>query len=287
MTRWLVVSVVLALLGGAVITGCVPREVHNKALAAAQRANAELRRSQLALQVAQDENQNVRADLARRQQEVGRKDKLIASLETEKEFLNDSLTKLKDLYDKVAGRKPPPLGTIRVLPARVDEGLRALAGQNAALMEYLPEYGMIKLKGDLTFDKGSTVVKPQAVAALKKLAEIVNTDAAKEFHVYVAGHTDDIPLVKPQTIRDHGTNWGLSSHRALAVVKALFEAGVDQARMGAVGFGKHHPIVPNRAGNKGHPLNRRVEIWIVPPDRFLTAGGTVAPAAPEEVAPQK
>ena len=78
--RSLVVSVVLALLGGAAVTGCVPREVHNKALAAAQRANAELRRSQLALQAAQDENQNVRAALARRQQEVGRKDKLIASL---------------------------------------------------------------------------------------------------------------------------------------------------------------------------------------------------------------
>jgi len=30
------------------------------------------------------------------------------------------------------------------------------------------------------------------------------------------------------------------------------------------GFGEFRPIVPNRAGKKGNPLNRRVEIYIIP-----------------------
>ena len=169
----------------------------------------------------------------------------------------------------------------------MDEALRALAETNSDLMAYLPNYGMIKLKADLTFGKGSAEVNVKAKAALAKLAEIINSDVAKQFHVYVAGHTDDIPLVKPETIRLHGTNWGLSCHRALAVVKVLFEAAVAQQRMGAVGFGKHHPVVPNLAGNKGHPLNRRVEIWIVPPDRFLTAAGAAPSATPPEEEPDE
>ena len=144
-------------------------------------------------------------------------------------------------------------------------------------MEYLPKYGMIKLKADLTFDKGSAKVKPEAVEALKKLAKIVNSDAAKHFGVYVAGHTDDIPLVKPETIRAHGSNWGLSLHRAGAVVKVLAMAGVSQRRLCAMGFSKYHPIAPNKPGHKGNPLNRRVEIWIVPPDRFLTVSNVVQP----------
>jgi chemotaxis protein MotB len=286
--RWMIVSAVVASLVMATTMGCVPKDQYDKALAAARRANDALKESQADREALQEDNRNLRADLARRQQELDGKARLVDSLEREKALLADRFAKLKALYDKLAaGEGVPALPDFRALPPQVDQALRALADRNADLMEYLPKYGMIKLKADLTFAKGKTDLKPEAVAAMKKLAEVVNSDAAKAFHVYIAGHTDNIPLVKPETRQRHGTNWGLSVHRAVAVVRVLFEAGVEQRRMAAVGFSKYHPVVPNLPSNKGHPLNRRVEIWIVPPDRLLTASTVVETEGTEAVVPQK
>ncbi|MDY7009552.1 MAG: OmpA family protein [Planctomycetota bacterium] len=256
--------------------GCVSRDEYNKAVAASQRANEELLKSQSALQAVRADNQKLRDDLNARDAALAAKDKTVANLKQAHEDLLADFKKLDALYKKAVDREVTVAGAnISILPIRMDAALRALVKTNPEMMDYLPEYGMIKLKADLTFAKGSVSVKPDAVAALGKLAEIVNTDEAETFHVYVAGHTDDIPLVKPETIRAHQSNWGLSLHRAGAVVKVLAASGVAQLRMGAMGFSKYHPVAPNKAGNKGNPLNRRVEIWIVPPDRFLTSSSEV------------
>ena len=276
-SRWtlvLLVSVGLLL----VAVGCVPKQKYDEAVAASRRANEQLRKVQAELQTVRSDNQKLRDELASCNAAVANKDKLITQIDQANKDLTEKLHKLKELYDKLAARQSAVGSTtINILPVKVDVALRSLAKENPDLMEYLPKYGMIKLKADLTFDKGSAKVKPEAVEALKKLAKIVNSDAAKHFGVYVAGHTDDIPLVKPETIRAHGSNWGLSLHRAGAVVKVLAMAGVSQRRLCAMGFSKYHPIAPNKPGHKGNPLNRRVEIWIVPPDRFLTVSNVVQP----------
>ncbi len=288
--RWTVLAVSLGLLG-ILSGGCVSKEEFDKATAAARRANEQLRQCQAARQTLRAENQKLQADLDQRLRELNERSDYIAKLEANNSDLSGKLLKLQELYRKAANRRPPGV-SINILPPRVDAALRALARDNSDLMEYLPGYGMIKLKADLTFAKGSVQVRPDAAAALKKLAEIANSDEAKAFHVYVAGHTDDIPLVRPETIKAHGSNWGLSAHRALAVIKVLAAAGLEQRRMAGVAFSKYHPIAPNAPGNKGNELNRRVEIWIVPPDRFLTVGAAAGtpPPAPEPAgtpAPEK
>ncbi len=258
--------------------GCVSQDEYNKAVAASQRANEELLKSQSALQTIRADNQKLRDDLDARDMTLTGKDQVIANLKDAHAGLLADFKKLEALYQKAAGLPVVITGPqISILPLRVDAALRTLVKANPELMDYLPKYGMVKLKADLTFAKGSVGVKPDAVAALGKLAEIVNAGEAKTFHIYVAGHTDDIPLVKPATVRAHKSNWGLSLHRAGAVVKVLAAGGVAQPRMGAMGFSKYHPVAPNAPDNKGNPLNRRVEIWIVPPDRFLTASNVVQP----------
>ena len=272
-------TIIAALAGLALATagGCISQEKYNEALKAQRLARQELLASQTALQKAGEENTTLRADLARAQLDLTDKGDRITDLERDALDLTVKFNQLKTLYDKLASKPPPKAGAISILPRPLDVALTALGEANPELMEYLPKYGMVKLKADLTFDKGSATAKASAVDVLKKLAEIVNRDEAKIFHVYVAGHTDDIPLKKKATIDAHGTNWGLSLHRAGAVVKVLAVAGVGQKRMGAMGFSKYYPVAPNAPGNKGNPLNRRVEIWIVPPDRFLTADGAAAP----------
>jgi len=248
-------------------------------LAANRRCVGQLKETQADLNKLRDDYAKLGDELKGRDAVIAAKAQEIKVLEEANATLKKDLEQINDRYKSLlAGGKLPPIG-LPPLPAQVDKALRALADANGELMEYRPKYGMIKLKADLTFDKGSAAIKGGATALLKEFARIIAAPAAAKFNIYVAGHTDDIPLRKPQTIRDHGTNWGLSVHRAVAVIKVLFEAGIEQKRMGAMGFSKHHPIAPNAPGHKGNPANRRVEIWIVPPDRFLTVSGPMGEPA--------
>ena len=170
------------------------------------------------------------------------------------------LAKYRDLRDAAPGP----------LPTGMSVALEALAAQHSDMIEFVPSHGMIKFKADLTFPRGQDALQPAAVTAMRQLARIVNSTEAQGFNVYIAGHTDDIPIKKPETRRKHPNNWYLSVHRAVAVEEALEKAGVGAKRLAVVGFSEYHPTVANAPNHKGSPANRRVEIWIVPPRQFLT-----------------
>jgi len=272
-SRRILAMVVLAAAAMTTAAGCVPKEQYDKAVAAARRANEELEKSQSDLQGMRVENDRIRGEIAVRDAALAAKDDLIGKLQDGNTNLDLAMKDMMTKYQKALdAAKARPIGGVRVLPQEMDTALKALAQANPDLMEYMSEFGMIKLKSDLTFAKGSAEVKPEAKDALKKLADVINTPMAMKYSIYAAGHTDDIPIVNPDTLDQHGSNWGLSLHRAGGVVKELAMAGVDQVRLGAAGFSKYHPVARNAPGNKGNPLNRRVEIWIVPPERLLATG---------------
>ena len=286
MRSYLAKPLMLSVLGSLMMTGgCVSDAQYKEALAAARRANEQLVTTQSALRDVRLENQNLQDAIKNRDAAIASRDSQLAQLQ----LAHDKLGKdFKDLYDKylaaTAGAAPQPVGI--VLPAALDKALREFAKNNPDLLEYLPEYGMVKLKSDLTFEPGSTDIKTTTGDALRQFVQILNGAEAARFNVYIAGHTDDIPIRKPATLQQHPDNWYLSVHRAVAVEKVMTRAGLEPKRIGVMGFGEYHPIAPNAPGNKGNVLNRRVEIWIVPPDRFLTAGApTATPAAPPAATP--
>ena len=272
------------LLAATVTGGCASKAEYDKIVAANRRANEQLLQCQQALESQQNQTEQLRDQLSERDAALQalRREKQV--LQQAKDDLQDSFRKLQDLYDKaMAGPTGPTELPPFALPPKLDEALRAFARSHPALVEYLPEYGMVKLRSDeLTFARGSDEVQPEAVDALKRFVEIIQTPAAQEFHVYVAGHTDNIPIRRPETLQRHPNNWYLSVHRAVAVEEALEEAGLAPERIGVMGFSKYHPIAPNEPDEGGNPKNRRVEIWIVSPERLLTqpavTGGTEEPA---------
>lgn len=149
------------------------------------------------------------------------------------------------------------------LPVELNTALEDFAKGND-MIEYDASRGLVKFKSDLLFEKGSDAVTSQAAGAVKTLCGILNTEAAKQFHIIVAGHTDDMPIQRPQTKVDHPTNWHLSVHRAISVEQLMEQSGVAPTRLSVRGFGEYRPLEPNAAGKKGNPKNRRVEIYIVP-----------------------
>jgi len=270
--RFISVGVLASLLALSLLGGCVSSQKYKEALAANNRAQALLDQARGQAEAANEARRQLEMDLAAQKATADQKDQLIAR---QQQALAAADKRFKDLQARykadTADLGPAPYGALVALPPELDTALREWAEAYPNLVEYDPARGMVKFKTDLMFAAGSDDVQAEAKATLVKLAEIIKTAKPGKFHVYVAGHTDDMPIGKPETKRRHPTNWYLSVHRAVAVKDVLAAAGVDEKTLGVMGFGEFHPVAANAPNKRGNPLNRRVEIWIVPPERFLTA----------------
>lgn len=149
------------------------------------------------------------------------------------------------------------------LPVELSTMLEDFAAKED-MVTYDAGRGIVKFKSDLLFEPGSDRVAPSATEAVQSLCTILNSPQAQQFDIVIAGHTDDIPIGKPQTRQKHPTNWHLSAHRAISVLDVMSHNNVNPERLSVRGFGEYRPIEPNKPNKKGNPQNRRVEIYIVP-----------------------
>ena len=208
------------------------------------------------LGVANRELQKVKLQLATARQtgdiEVQTLQEKLAALEENK----------KQLEEMIASMQQKLLYGSAVLPPEVSTMLEDFANQHD-MVTYDSARGIVRFKSDLTFDPGSDVVAASAIAAVKSLAAILNTEEAKKFDVIIAGHTDDIRIAKSETRAKHPTNWHLSVHRAISVKDVMESSNIDPKRLSVRGFGEYRPIEENLPNKKGNEKNRRVEIYIV------------------------
>ncbi|MCE5327683.1 MAG: OmpA family protein [Planctomycetaceae bacterium] len=257
----------LALLGG-----CTTKSDYDRLQAHLNRTNSDLATTKEALGRCELQNQRLTEDAASARRETNSMREQLAVESRQRVDLSARFNELKTQYEKVRNLPPemPNLGDVVVLPSEVDLALKQFAKENPDLLEYFPKYGMIKFKSDLTFKPGSDNIQETAQTALGRLVTIVNSTPAAKFNIYIAGHTDNMPIAKPETKRRHPDNWYLSVHRSVAVQQGLVKAGLDPARIGVMGFSQYHPVVANAANDGGNQGNRRVEIWVVPPKMYLT-----------------
>ena len=136
----------------------------------------------------------------------------------------------------------------------------ALLNYNAdELSVYLKDGNVhVSLAEKLLFKSGSDVVDTKGKAALKSLAEVLNSST--DFTVAIEGHTDDVPI-KTKMFED---NWDLSTARASSIVRILTkDFGFDSSRITASGKSQFHPISANSTA-EGRADNRRTEIILSP-----------------------
>ncbi len=125
-----------------------------------------------------------------------------------------------------------------------------------------------ELKGKLTvnmvdailFDSGKAEVKPEGLAVLQKVVDILKN--VKDKAIRIEGHTDNVQIVGALT-RKYPTNWELSAARAINVTRYLQQQGIDPANLVAVAYGEFKPVADN-ATDEGRAKNRRIEIVLVP-----------------------
>jgi len=129
----------------------------------------------------------------------------------------------------------------------------ALASSNAAAVKREGNLLAITLKGDVTFDLNSSVVKPGLVTDLDRIAHIMIK--YPQTSIMVAGFTD--------STGSETYNQRLSERRAESVKNMLVQQGVPPDRIKALGYGESRPVATN-ATPEGRQMNRRVEIRINP-----------------------
>jgi outer membrane protein OmpA-like peptidoglycan-associated protein len=113
---------------------------------------------------------------------------------------------------------------------------------------------VIRIPAELTFDSGSSAVKPQFDATLHEIARTVKTRS--QTFVDVFAHTDTSGT--PQG------NQALSDKRAAAVATYLASHGVTRARIASKGLGETAPLYNPETSEQEKAANRRVEIRLVP-----------------------
>jgi outer membrane protein OmpA-like peptidoglycan-associated protein len=129
----------------------------------------------------------------------------------------------------------------------------ALAASDAAAVRREGELLAITLKGDVSFDLDSVVVRPGLYNELDRIAQIMIK--YPQTAIRVEGHTDGTG--------SENYNQQLSERRATSVKNLLVKRGVQEYRINTVGYGESRPVATN-ATPEGRQMNRSVEIRIDP-----------------------
>ncbi len=134
-------------------------------------------------------------------------------------------------------------------------------------VEHTAEGTILRIEGEVTFDFGSAVIKPQFRKILDRLAGFIRDE---DILLEVGGHTDNVP------IRPGGpftSNYDLSASRAVAVVEYWQKHyHIPSSKLAAVGYADGRPLADNNTA-AGRARNRRVEFFIRPRVGPVAFGG--------------
>jgi len=276
LTRWFGVAAL-----GVSLTGCVTQEKYNALKLDRDQQAAQLSQAQTDASTAKAEADAYKRQLQALMDGQGSQGALTTNLAAQvaalQAQLDDANRKYQDALGKVASA-----GTM--LPVALSNELDAFARANPDLVEFDSARGIVKFRSDLTFATGDATLTPKAKDVITRFASILNSPAAINYELLVAGHTDSTPVMNPATIsKGHKDNWYLSSHRAISVGSDLIANGVSKQRLGMVGYADQHPVAAN-SSESGKASNRRVEVLILP---TTVRGGAVASERSATPAPRK
>jgi len=115
------------------------------------------------------------------------------------------------------------------------------------MLDALNKDGYVAL--DIHFDTGKSTIRDESRPMIEQIVKLLNDNA--DLKLSIEGHTDNVGDAK--------SNKSLSQQRAMSVLDAITNAGVDGKRLSAVGFGQDKPVADNRT-EEGRAKNRRVEL---------------------------
>jgi len=186
---------------------------------------------------------NAQGDIARLEAENER----LAVLAADGQIIDASSPQSEELQSRLAGLR---------------QQLEQLGRPPGPIERFDVEGGYVYMIQDkVLFASGSYDVGNDGQSALKSLAQEIQGQA--HGRVFIRGHTDNVPIVKPDTkARLPYGNIQLSAMRAVTVGSFLMsKGGIPADDIVVSGYGEWHPVAPNDSADNRR-LNRRVEIFV-------------------------
>jgi chemotaxis protein MotB len=165
------------------------------------------------------------------------------------------------LPPRPAQKPVDPLRTRRTrdleqLASRISDAMKPLVQSGQVRLKQLPHGLAVEINASVLFAPAqATLQQPESIAALEAVATLLATTRQQ---IRVEGHTDHLPIASAV----YPSNWELSSARASSVVRLFMAAGVEPARLAAVGYAEHKPVESNDTP-EGRARNRRVTLLIL------------------------
>ena len=241
--RTLVLIVVL------LVSGCVKKSTHQKAL---------------------DENKRLKSELAQTLQKLSETDATLAAKLKELGILDENSKIKEEELGKVRTEKEATLAELAELRRQKEAAEKRIAAYKALQDKFraLVDTGKLQVafrNGQMTLKLPSGILFPSGSAELSKGGQTAIADVVKvlmEFkdrRFIVAGHTDNQPIKTAQ----FPNNWYLSTARANSVVQFMIKEGFPAKSLAASGYGENDPVAANDT-DKNREQNRRIEIILVP-----------------------
>ena len=147
-------------------------------------------------------------------------------------------------------------GVGRMMDKQEQEMREALEASEAAASRREGDLLAISLKGDVTFDYDSAIVRPGLYSEIDRISNVLIK--YPQTVIRVEGHTD--------STGSETYNMNLSEQRAEAVKNLIVQRGVSSERIETRAYGESTPVADNNT-EAGRAMNRRVEIK-VPPSQY-------------------
>lgn len=162
---------------------------------------------------------------------------------------------------------PPPVQHTQPPKREQDVPLQGMANDIRSVLDPLVRAGQVRvtenargvaveINASVLFASGQAELADASLRSLEAVAKVL---ARAPNAIEVEGYTDDSPINSPI----FPSNWELSAARASRVVRLFADAGVDPARMGAIGYGDNRSVDSNDTP-EGRSRNRRVVVVILP-----------------------
>jgi chemotaxis protein MotB len=217
-------------------------------------AQLESLQQQVAL-IEQQRNETA-AEILRLQQEELRLNGDLASLVKDRSRLKQSTEQLQLALAELSARKVEAerrVAEFRTLLSRfknlIDAGTLRVTIADGRMVLQLPT--------DVLFDSGSARLSKVGQETVGQVALVLKDMPERRFQI--EGHTDNVPIHNAQ----YRSNWELAAGRALGVVRAMSDAGMQGTLLSAASYGEYHPTASND-NETNRKENRRIEIVLVP-----------------------
>ena len=259
----------IAMLGAAILTGCVSTKKYEASLHSIDALENEKTGLDKILDETQKKLDKEKTARTALESKVAIQDQEIVNLSRAKESLFDSNSELNETIAELLQEK---LQAIKEKDLAISELKKTYNNLVSELNEEIKkgEIEVTQLRDKLTlsmvdkilFDSGKADIKQSGKAVLDRVAEILTGITDKQ--IRIEGHTDDVPI-GPVLAAKFPTNWELSTARSTTVVRYLQEREVDPRVLSAAGYSEYRPVDSNETV-EGRAKNRRIEIILMPID---------------------